>query len=117
LFNSINQIQRKYSNPATEEIKAAITSTLGASTQLQPPIFIHPQQTRRRSADCGQSDNLTTTPREMFIPIIQSRMKQACQFFSLRIKPGKICSFVQIAVMASELQIVRRVFAAMLGVE
>ena len=88
---------------------------LGASTQLQPPIFIHPQQTRRRSADCGQSDNLTTAPREMFIPIIQSRMKQACQFFGLRIQPGKICSFVQIAVMAGKRKIVRRVFAAMLA--
>ena len=88
---------------------------LGASTQLQPPIFIHPQQTRRRSADCGQSDNLTTAPREMFIPIIQSRMKQARQCPGLRIKPGKIRAFVQIAVVTGEREVFRRVFSSMLA--
>lgn len=62
---------------------------LRAFAQLQPPIFIHPQQTRRRSADCGQSDNLTTAPHEMFIPIIQSRMKQARQSPGSRIEPER----------------------------
>ena len=42
-------------------------------------------------------------------------MKQARQFFSFRIKPRKICAFVEIAMVTGECQIFRRIFSAMLA--
>ena len=53
--------------------------------------------------------------REMFAPIIQSRMKQARQCLGLRIKSGKIRAFVQIAVVTGEREVFRRVFSSVLA--
>ena len=51
----------------------------------------------------------------MFTPIVQSRMKQTRQFSSFGIKPGKICPFVQVAVMTGQREIGRRIFSAVLA--
>jgi len=83
--------------------------------QLQPPVFIHPQQSRRRSASRRQTCNFTIAIFEMFIPIVETRMKQARQFSCLRVKPGKICAFVQVAVMTGQREIVRRIFSTVLS--
>ncbi len=51
----------------------------------------------------------------MLTPIVKSRMKQARQFFRFGIKPGKICPFVQIAVMTGQREIFRGIFSAVLS--
>jgi len=51
----------------------------------------------------------------MFVPIIKSRMKQTRQFSSFGIKPGKICAFMQVAVMAGQREIFRRIFSTVLS--
>ena len=53
--------------------------------------------------------------REMFVPIVEPWMKQARQLSGLRINPGKIGAFVEIAVVAREHQVFRRVLASVLA--
>jgi len=69
----------------------------------------------RSSCRWRYAGDFTATMREMFVPIIQSRMKQARQCPGLRIKPGKIRAFVQIAVVTGEREVFRRVFSSMLA--
>lgn len=51
----------------------------------------------------------------MLTPIVKSRMKQARQFFRFGIKPGKICPFVQVAVMTGQREVFRRIFSTVLA--
>ena len=53
--------------------------------------------------------------REMFVPIVEPWMKQARQLSGLRINPGKIGAFVEIAVVTRECQVFRRVLASVLA--
>ena len=70
---------------------------------------------RRCPADGGQAGYFPVAIGKMFVPIIQARVKQARQFFRLGIKARKICSLVQIAMMAGQREIFRRIFSAMLS--
>ena len=84
-------------------------------TQLQAPVFIQPQQIHRRPADCGQADDLPVVIGKMFIPIVETGMKQARQLFGFWIEAGKVRALVQIAVMAGKREVFRRVFSAVLS--
>ena len=50
----------------------------------------------------------------MILPIIESRMEQASYLAGFWIEAGKVHAFVQIAVVASEREIIRRIFSSML---
>lgn len=51
----------------------------------------------------------------MFVPIVKPGMKQARQFSRLRVEAGKIRTFVKIAVMAGEREILRRILSIVLA--
>lgn len=86
-----------------------------AFTQLQSPIFIHPQQSCRRSADRRQANDCAVAICEMLFPIVKPGMKQARQFSSFWIKTGKICAFGQIAMVTGEREIFHCILSAMLA--
>ena len=49
----------------------------------------------------------------MILLIIEPRMKQSRQLSGFGVQPRQICAFVQIAVMAGQRKIFRRVFSSM----
>ena len=51
--------------------------------------------------------NVDAHPLEVFTPLSLSWMKQLCDQASLRIDPRKVCAFVQIAIHASQRQIIK----------
>jgi hypothetical protein len=82
--------------------------------QLQPTILVHPEQIHSGSSNSRQARDFAAAIGKMVVPIIESWMKQPGQLFGSGINSRKICSFVQIAVMASQRQIIRNVLAAVL---
>jgi len=82
--------------------------------QLQPPVLVHPQQSYSCSADRRRADDFAPAPREVFVPIIEPRMKQARQFARLRVQAGKVRAFVEITVVTRQSQVCLRVFSSML---
>jgi hypothetical protein len=83
--------------------------------QFASAILVHPQEPNGRTTNRCQADDFAAAPCEMFVPIILSGMKQAVHLSCLRIKPGEICAFVEIAVMTRERQILFYVFAFVLA--
>ena len=78
-------------------------------------MLVHLQQTHGRSTDGRLADHFSAVLREVFVPIVEPGMEQACQLSGLRIQPGEIRAFVEITMVARERQVFRRVLASVLA--
>ena len=93
-----------------------VSSHLALSTpQFAPSVFVHLEQFRRRASDRSQAGDFRVVFREVFRPTVLPGMEQPSQFTRLRIKAREVWSLVEIAVVAGEREIFRRVAAFMLS--
>jgi hypothetical protein len=78
-------------------------------------VFIHFEKLCGRASDRSLAADFPAMLREVFCPMIAPGMEQSGECSGLRIQAGEIWPFVQVAVVAGERKIFRRIAPFMLA--
>ena len=74
---------------------------------------IHVEHSECGSPYRGLADQIDSLPLKMLAPLLTTRMKQLGYLVGLRIEPGQVRSFVQIAIDAGESKVINIIGSTM----
>jgi hypothetical protein len=82
--------------------------------QFDPIGSVHLEKRRSRASDGGEPNDLPAAEIEVFLPVVSARMEQLRHLAGLRVAANEVGSFVKIAAVAGEGQVVWGVISSVL---